>query len=212
VRPLLVSQRLTSEQAYEEIRAALDVRWGEFLTRCGLVPVPVLPGADPGHLLSLLPDCAGLLLTGGNDLATVCKDPLSRARDRHEEALLEQVEAHGLPVLGVCRGLQLLGQRDGCQLVAEEGHVATRHPIQVSADSRWLANLELVEVNSYHGWLLRGEPTSLRVAARDAEGAIEALERAEGSPLLAIMWHPEREAPFQEHDLRLFREFYGGRA
>ena len=212
MRPLLISQRLTSERAYPETRAALDLRWGEFLTQSGLLPIPVSPGVDPEALLALLPSCAGLLLTGGNDLSAVSEDPLSLARDRYEGALLERVEAHGLPVFGVCRGLQLLALRHGCQLVPEAGHVATRHRVQTSESSRWLAGLDQVEVNSYHGWVLRGEPADLLVAARDASGGIEAVERSGDPRLLGIMWHPEREAPFREHDLRLFREFFGGTA
>lgn len=209
MRPLLVSQRLTSERAYPEERAALDLRWGEFLGQCGLLPVPVTPGVDPELLLDLLPSCAGLLLTGGNDLAAVSPEPLSQLRDRYEEALLASVRGRALPALGVCRGLQLLAHRAGCQLVAEPGHVATRHAIEVAPDSRWLSGFAEAEVNSYHGWVVRGAPVGLKVSARDAEGAIEGLESDQGPDLLGIMWHPEREAPFRERDLALFREFFG---
>jgi N5-(cytidine 5'-diphosphoramidyl)-L-glutamine hydrolase len=211
VRPLLVSQRFLSEEAYPELRAGLDLRWGPFLEQAGLLAIPAAPDLDPAALLAAVPACVGLLLTGGNDLAAVSTDPLSKARDAYEEALLAAVESAGLPVLGVCRGLQLLGFRDGYRLEEEPDHVATRHSLIAAKTSRWLGARGCFEVNSYHRWALRGagESGRLRIAAETEDGGVEALETEAGPPLLGIMWHPEREEPFQTTDLELFDRFFG---
>jgi putative glutamine amidotransferase len=202
---VLVSQRLIRSAEYREERDALDVRWPLFLREAGLVPIPVPSNVELEPFLAAVGDCAGLLLTGGNDVAAVTDDTLSRRRDGVELGLCAAMESRAKPILGVCRGLQLLAHRSGAALERLEGHAGTRHRLAVNPDSTWLADHEGREVNSFHGFGLR--VSSWRVAARAPDGTIEALEHP-GRRVLGIMWHPEREQPFDAADVRLFREFF----
>ncbi|WP_200833066.1 gamma-glutamyl-gamma-aminobutyrate hydrolase family protein [Spiribacter sp. SSL99] len=186
-----------------ERRDCLDQRWIPLLEALELDPVPIPNGlsnpADWGERQGL----SGLILTGGNDIAHMvdARWPAPE-RDRTETALLEWTAAAGMPVLGVCRGLQMINHHCGGRLVPVDGHVATRHPLQTAGDDRLLATHW--EVNSFHDW---GIPAcdlaaSLRPLAWSEDCCIEAAVHKR-LPWLAIMWHPERETPFAEADLTL---------
>ena len=150
----------------------------------------------------------GLVLAGGQDV-----DPTSygrppaaegawvhRGRDAHELALLAAARTAGLPVLGVCRGLQLANVAYGGDLVDHvDGHDAGArfaldlHPVRVE-DGTLLARAtgggELA-VNSLHHQVVGALADGLRASASAADGLPEAAEATEGPWLLAVQWHPE---------------------
>ncbi len=116
-------------------------------------------------------------------------------------------------MFGVCRGLQMLHDYFGgalarCPAVA---HVATRHPVRLAADVNGLAfGGTSVEVNSYHGFGIRAAAvrSPLRALALTADGWAEACDWP-GRPVMGVMWHPEREAPFSDLDRALLRHTLG---
>lgn len=210
MRPVLVSQRLVRASGYDEVRDALDIRWAPFLNAAGFVAVPLPSGGDIAAFLASFSDIAGVVLSGGNDLAGVNDDPLSEARDAFEHELCDVAAARHWPVLGVCRGLQLIAARTGMALEAVSGHVATRHDVTIEAGGRWLQSAAARSVNSYHGFAPSGaEPDDFVILGRSADGVIEAMEHRD-LPVAAIMWHPEREDRFDPADIALFRHFFGG--
>lgn len=193
-----ITQRATGPDAFGERRTALDMRWPTFLARCGLAAVP-LPN-DPGLAVSLAEavPLAGLVLSGGEDLAAYGGS--APERDATERALLAWALHGGLPVLGVCRGMQLIADHFGAELCQVAGHVAARHQVQVGQVSRM--------VTCYHRWAARELPDALVATARRGE-VVEAL-RLRTANVHAIMWHPEREERPNEADLALFRSVFGG--
>jgi N5-(cytidine 5'-diphosphoramidyl)-L-glutamine hydrolase len=207
-RPLLVSQRLVGCEGRDEVRECLDRRWGTFLAALGVLPIPLAMGAGVRAYVEQLKP-VGVLLTGGNDLATVRDDPLSRERDAFELELLEAASARDLPVLGVCRGMQLLCERAGFAIEACSGHVATQHGLEPAEVARHPALREPRLANSYHQFAARPRPGSeLRVVLRSVDGVAEAVEHG-NRPIVGIMWHPERYAAPRAIDLELFRQVFG---
>ena len=198
-KPVLVTQRIEQDEKTGELREALDVRWAEFLARAGLFPIPVPSGISLESFLDAMKEPVGVILTGGNTVGG--DDEASQRRDAVErELLLRMPEAR---VLGVCHGLQALVVHEGGSLNSIPGHVRQRHPITI-AQSRWLRAHAGLDVNSYHGDGI-ADPGSMTVAAQAADGSIEA---AESDRRLGIMWHPERESPFRQVDVDLFRTFF----
>lgn len=206
-RSVLVSQRLVACDGIDEVRECLDRRWGPFFAALGLLPV-ALPTDVPvqGYLDALQP--VGVVLTGGNDLASVSTDSLSADRDNFEKHVADVAEARGLPVLGVCRGMQLLAERGGFVIEPCTGHVATLHALAPSGTARYPALREPRTANSFHQFAARARPGSpFEVVLRAADGVAEAIEHRT-RPTVGIMWHPERYATPRALDLDLFRQVF----
>lgn len=182
-----------------ERRDALDQRMAAFLDAAGVSALPVPNAlADRGRLDAWLEAVkpGGLVLTGGENAG------VHPERDRTEAVLLAYAEAQGLPVLGVCRGLQVMAARAGAALVAVEGHRRTRHRLEGDIGG---------EVNSFHDFAPAACPDGFEVAARGPGGSIEAL-RARSRPWEGWMWHPECEAVFASRDVDAARRLFAGAA
>jgi len=193
---IAVSQRVDILADRNERRDALDQRYAQLLAAAGFAAVPVPNiGSTVGAWLAALP-LAGILLSGGNDLVEQGGD--APERDATENALLAYALAHQLPLAGICRGLQLLAVRFGATLTEMPGHIASRHPVD-GAIGR--------EVNSYHRWCLDDTPAGWDVLGRCADGSIEAMRHTQ-HPLLALMWHPERESRYHPDDIALLAEHW----
>lgn len=149
--------------------------------------------------------CEALLLPGGGDLEPWRygrEDQGSRNldpdRDEMELELLEQFVQRKKPVLGICRGLQVINVFFGGTLVQDlPGHSAVNgvdryHPVYTTdADMRKLCGGNTTFVNSAHHQAIDRTGEGLQVIQRAEDGTIEAI-RHETYPILALQWHPER--------------------
>ncbi|MEU7433799.1 gamma-glutamyl-gamma-aminobutyrate hydrolase family protein [Streptomyces sioyaensis] len=196
-----LTQRVLPPTEFGERRCALDVRWFPFLSACGVTPVP-LPN-NPALALRTAREAGlrGVVLSGGDDLAEYGGP--SPERDETEARLLGWAVQGGVPLLGVCRGMQVILRAFGARLVRVDGHVATRHEI-VGTDG------VIRIVNSYHRLAAR-EVTAPLEATASCGDVIEAI-RHRDARIQGIMWHPEREADFDPVDVRAVRELLGGEA
>jgi len=171
----------------------------------------------------------GLLLSGGGDIAPcwygASRHPktanVDEARDRLELRLTQEALAAGMPVLGICRGAQVLGVALGGTLIQDipsqvAGHLVhssganecARHRVRLAEGSRLreLIGCETVEVNSFHHQANERLGESVRATAWSDDNVIEAIERA-GAPLaIGVQWHPERMCD-EPHQIRLFAAF-----
>jgi putative glutamine amidotransferase len=143
-------------------------------------------------------EIAGLVLTGGNDLAVLGGD--APERDAVERALMDLAERRELPVLGVCRGMQMIQHRFAIKLCRVEGHVSKDQIVRTGGRPRM--------VNSYHRFAAFDSRPPLDVWATANDGAVEAI-RHSALPITGIMWHPERIPPFSRTDVALFRRVFG---
>jgi putative glutamine amidotransferase len=196
---------------------SLSAVWSHYieaLDRGGAAPVvfPVVEGyADAPELALDLVD--GLLLTGGRDLdagsygaepdpANDVPDPL---RDRIEVALAREAIEREMPLLGVCRGMQVLnvalgGGIDQHLADPDEVHRAepgtfTSHPVEVVAGTRLEAILGDREatVRSHHHQGIEPLAESLTPSARAPDGLVEAAEVDGDAYCVAVLWHPEED-------------------
>lgn len=203
-RHVALTQRVEDLADRGERRDALDQQWAVRIEAAGFEPVPI-PNRlrDPVAYLDML-DPALLVLTGGNDLAHLPEPSVpAPERDRTEAALLDAATARSTPVLGVCRGLQLMVEHTGGKLNRVDGHVRAPHPITV-VDPTWPLRDGRV-VNSFHEWGVTRDALgdALAPLALAPDGTVEAVHRP-GLPQVAVMWHPERE-PLDADDLDLLR-------
>ncbi len=205
MKVVAVSQRVDVFPERNETRDALDQRLITFLLVAGFIPVPL-----PNGLYKALPDgrCVpdalnawlatvkpqAFVLSGGNDIGQC------RERDLTEGWLLDHANQHQIPLLGVCRGMQMMAHWAGVDLCPVQGHVRTRHGLTGE-----LAG----EVNSYHGFSLVACPENFEVLAKSEDGEIEAI-RHRSLPWEGWMWHPEREEYFAARDVQRIQALFGG--
>jgi N5-(cytidine 5'-diphosphoramidyl)-L-glutamine hydrolase len=206
MKRLGITQRVENIHSYNERRDCLDQRWAALSFHLGYFPVP-LPNIAAEQVSFLLNNLKldGILLSGGNSIASLNPNAndLAPERDIFEQTILNEAIKRNTPIIGVCRGMQLINVELGGQLVPISGHVAKNHLIK-HAENRPMPE----RVNSYHSWAIPqdGLATILTPIAFDLEGNVEAFECVDKN-LLGIMWHPERENPFNPLDVELIKRY-----
>jgi putative glutamine amidotransferase len=170
---------------------------------------------------------AGLLLMGGTDVNPIRygeapqpeTDQPDDERDQVELELIDAAIERDVPILAICRGLQLLNVHHGGTLIqhlsgtdrhdpgvtrAIPVHAVTIEPGSLLAD---IAGTDSWRVNSSHHQAAAQIGERLRVSARDSEdGTVEAVERPDKRFVVAVQWHPEDQVGDLEQ-LKLFRRF-----
>lgn len=183
--------------------------------RGGGLPLLLVPEAlGAGEVEALIGRVEGLLLVGGADLDPACygqeRSPLTEAtyplRDEFELALVRAAFQRDLPVLGICRGIQVLNVAAGGTLhqdLAEAGFAEHRplpgsldertfHEVRFEADSLLAASAERATVNSHHHQGIDRIGEGGRVVARSlADDLVEAIEWPGLRHALGVQWHPE---------------------
>jgi gamma-glutamyl-gamma-aminobutyrate hydrolase PuuD len=198
--------------AWDMPASVVPQRYLDKVLAAGGIPVIVPAVPDIAGALSRLD---GLLLVGGGDLDPARYDavphpkntPINVVRDHAELALLREALALGLPILGICRGLQLLNVALGGTLhqhvpdvVGHEGHsggggVFTRHDVHLRPRSRLARALgrTTLEVPSLHHQAIDRLGTGFTACGWSDDGLIEAAE-LDGYPFtVGVQWHPEAD-------------------
>lgn len=211
MRQPVVLVTVQDDAAYDGFRLRKD--YCRALQAAGALPLllPHLPGLHPAPLLQQVD---GLLLSGGGDpdpghFGEAALDPpraLSPARDLAELALIRTAKAMGLPIFGICRGLQMLNialggtlyqdlprqQRAG-QVLHDQAECRYRatHLVQINGMQLQALLGPSCYVNSHHHQGIASLAGQLEVAARSEDGLIEAAWARDGSTCFGVQWHPE---------------------
>lgn len=209
--------------------ARLVDRYYKSVAEAGGVPVIIPPLADKEMIINTLDGIDGLILTGGGDVNPlwVGEEPSPRLhsinRERDEAELLTVSLAYNrqIPMLGICRGIQVLVAALGGEVEQDidEGFTSGRlappdgvtcanvpikhsqdadrkeptHTVTISKTSALysLYNKERLAVNSFHHQAVRSAGPRLDISATAPDGVIEAVESSEFKQIIGVQWHPE---------------------
>lgn len=200
MKKIVISQRRDKIPNRDEERDGVDVKLASILYDLGFLPIPLcseLHDAED-YITALKPDA--ILISGGNDIGE------RPQRDKLETRLLDYSKEYNIPVLGICRGMQMINHYLGGTLSPVIGHVATRQYLL----GEWAKRKGYKDVNSYHNLAITQDTIAaeLDVLATTKDGVIKAIKH-KSLPWFGIMWHPERERLLNQVDLHLLFSIFG---
>ena len=223
------------QEAGSEIKSDASIMLQSYLhalEAAGAAPLLIPITHQESTLRALYERMDGLRLAGGGDI-----DPIHYGESPHPalgkiDILRDWVEltitpwalADGMPILGICRGIQVLNVVCGGSLwqdISAQIPEATQHrpppdhpdkqlshPVHLEPDCLLAAVLNHnLQVNSSHHQAVKEIGSGLRVSARAPDDVIEGLEGTSGNWVVAVQWHPERMLNDDKHMMSLFKAF-----
>ncbi|MGM0548821.1 MAG: gamma-glutamyl-gamma-aminobutyrate hydrolase family protein [Bacillota bacterium] len=240
---LIISFKIPTEQMGEKydlegVEFSLVTQdYSEALSMAGAIPLvmPYLESRknDDQYIKEFLKEADGVILPGGSDIDPALYNSypqknlgnISPERDRWELKILQLALEMEKPILGICRGFQLININYGGSLKVDVcgnsseskiPHMALMvpkdyktHQLEIKANTR-LAQVfagEQVAVNSYHHQAVDKVGKGLTVSAVAPDGFVEALEDPNYPYLVGVQWHPEMMAATDQTQLNLFKDF-----
>jgi putative glutamine amidotransferase len=200
MKKVLVTQNIMHNK-YHLACDSLEQDFIEFLFKSGLSPFPVpnSPHWNEESLVQLFENVnpSGIVLSGGNNIGDF---PI---RDKLENLLISFAINNNLPVVGVCRGAQIIATYFGAMLVSNSGkHAGKTHRIK---------RLESVVfhrfIKSHHNYAITSISKNLSATFLAEDDSIEGIEHNE-LPIKGIMWHPERQSEIHIDDLNYFKNYF----
>ena len=213
--------RLSVTLHIERPNASLDTAYVDATLVAGGMPV-LLPSIDPALAAEVVGGLDGLVLSGGADVhpshygaeLDPRTNPADSVRDAFELAVVRAAQQQGVPVLAVCRGMQVLNVANGGTLIQHVPDVThsehtditnwavSANPVSVLEGSQLheLVGGSRLTVNSLHHQAVDRVGHGFRCVAEDTDSIIEAIEPVDGSPVIGVQWHPELLMSEPEHE------------
>jgi len=211
----------------------VECRYLESIVESGGIPEIIPTNIKLEDCRQIISRINGLLIPGGMDInpLTYGEDPHPTVRysikqhDKIEIELVRLAREYNIPVIGICRGAQVINVAFGgnlyqdiaiqfkneiCHRQVLSNFDETTHIVVIEENSYIgrLLGKQILEVNSHHHQSIRRVAEGFSVAARARDGVIEAIESTDGM-IIGIQWHPEKLFYVSEESQKLFRDFIG---
>lgn len=206
---VVITQRIDYISSYGESRDAIDQKLSELVLNAGCLPIPICNNLIIGKNHNKINDQPilnewlsivnpeGILLSGGNNIGE------HYYRDITEYYLLNWAVKKNIPVLGICRGMQVMVKWSNGVLIKVNNHVSTIHKLNFPNKNIYLPK----KVNSYHDWGIIDCPQGFEIMAYTNDGVIEAIKHKKFS-WEGWMWHPERNKIFTQLEIERIRSLF----
>lgn len=201
---------------YGDETATLAEGYYRSISLAGATPIIISPTESDAEMLDIISHVGGIIFSGGGDInpLLVGEEPLPQlhsindVRDDFELRLAQLADQHQVPMLGICRGIQVIAAALGGKIAQDidaciEGkhlkhmqdakrHIATHTVHALNGSHIYRALGGRFAVNSFHHQSVSSvAETSLRVTATSPDGIIEAVESNDGRQVIGVQWHPE---------------------
>ena len=209
-RPLVVGISESFPVANKSAKVMVNASYADAVARGGHVPVVISRFGTDEQFDVLVSKLDVLILTGGEDVDparyNAPKSPklgtVNAPRDGFDFRLLDAARRRNLPVIGICRGCQLLNIAFGGTLwqdipteyqVKNVQHREVHHRISIEPDSRFarVTGVTNALVNSYHHQAVKDLAPGFRIVAKSPDGVVEAIE-CDTYPAIGVQFHPEK--------------------
>ena len=206
-RRIGITMRRIADPPFDEVRDSISRDWIAYLSRTwpNMIPLPIPNVPDSVCDWASAAELDALILTNGDDLG---RDP---ERDDAEGRLVAWCRESGVPLFGVCRGLQVLNVIFGGRITMAIGsHAGTNHEVTIVDQTiREMANTSALLVNSYHNHGVEAHALAPELVpfALARGGVVEGFYHAT-EPIVAIQWHPERPGAPRSFDRALMERLW----
>lgn len=223
---LALSNRVKSKKTY----SVINNDYIKAVQKAGGVPI-LIPFSDNIENIKMLTDkIQGIIFTGGEDISplTYNEDPIKEVeciieeRDRFELELFKEVYEKKIPILGICRGLQIINVALGGNLYQDiytqisdcNGHSPKHvsrsnlyHSVKIEKGTKLfdIFKTEDLKVNSFHHQSVKKLGSDLKITAVSNDGIVEGIETLTEKYLVAVQWHPENLVQRHGEFLKLFQ-------
>ena len=206
--------------------------------KAGGIPLIIPIYNDEDNIYNIINDIDGLILTGGNDIfpeyygqfTSTKIGAINPRRDKHELTLVKNIiDKSNIPVLGICRGNQLLNVAYGGTLYQDFSEIPLKlrnnidinhsmreiekyipvHQVFVDKKSKIFSIFkeEEIRVNSYHHQVIKDPAHVFEVSGRSPDGIIESIEMRGNRFVVGVQWHPEMMWEHYEKQFSIFKFF-----
>ena len=202
-----ISLRIVESTDYNEKRDALSQDWSIFFEKVGINPL-LIPNTIK-NVSSFLEDMQvqGLILSGGDNIGD------SQDRDKTEQKIINYSLGKKIPLIGICRGMQVINTFFGgtVETLENSKHVGDPHFVSLNKNFALFLQAEKLQVNSFHNNVIKQKNLgkNLEPFAMASDHTIEGFYHTE-LPIVGVMWHPER-TPNEKNEQIIRKIFYDKR-
>lgn len=207
MKNIAVIQRVEFIEKRNEFCDLLDQRWTDLLLSINLFPLFLPNNVSYVNKFLKIREINGLLISGGGSLTKY--NGSSPERDEIEKIMINFSIKKNIPVLGVCRGMQSIQNYFGNKIQTIKNHVKKRHSLNILDNTKIGKILKQHEqVNSFHEYGSIKTNKDIVTLAISNDSVIEAIRHVD-KDIYGIMWHPERESPFNKVDKLFLKMVFG---
>ncbi|VDG72432.1 peptidase C26 [Clostridium carnis] len=197
MKKIFVTQRVEVIEGYDERRDSLDQNWINLLIESGFLGIIIPNNIEYVKLLLKEHRPDGILLTGGNNLFKYGGN--APERDIVENYLIKYAINNNIPLVGVCRGMQIILDYFNNELIQVKNHVKRVHRVVGRNGFKY--------VNSYHDFGIKGKLNDFEILYKSDDYVIEEIKHKKYS-IYGMMHHPERNTIFNRADIDFLKKIY----